>query len=765
MSATPDTAVLTAVIPYLYYADKKPDAFTPAVRRHVYVDLPSDGEEHFFHFRTDDAGMLCNADEGETPMRIYAGDTRSFAIFYEDHPVNPATLTKDLCEEAKLERREVDGRPIWFFRVQRKQYVRFTLQDPYGTPLSWACTLTAGGKEVALKRNEDKSLSTVAPLPPGVDTAKLRVAVPKYLGLSSNPEEVTLYVGDLDPPAATPAGVKAAQKILTTLGYYRGSLSGTIDGPTRDALLAFQHDQTIPGEHGALGPQTAKMLVREQGSALGSQGGPPPVPGQDRNFPLSVGAGGDYSYLVSAGAKLIKQTVTTTSEYRDPADHDPITSHQPPPGKALGKFRHFPDTAYIVPGAGNVIRMRARRFVFMDCGRWLGGGRNFGVVWGRHVYLCSYLTTPAVGDDTLRPGLDADFFQGMAGRAKVVNWANIAWANEADFDWDTLHIIIPDLHLMTNATGSVWFQKEYDLQAEIDLLNFARELTSITSLKGKLHVVQVGDSYDLWVGKTEALFEPNKNIAVKLVGSHGGSGDPIEQSRQKLKGWVREIQGATPGTRPGAKSGQSWVKDVFDWRGGPGGKGPGEAGRYESLLKVTSDPEVDTSHFEFWLNPAEKAMRLLQEALGDKLVYLHGNHDNYLILPDVCDKIGLKHRHAIFEGRRVMVEHGHRMEAYFAGPVNLFPHNYDGDITGFNATIKCYAGFVKGGVTEEINAFIKPAADKWSELRDQPSYEHEYARVWLGRESLDRKPPHVFAIGHTHDPKLLYVQIDAFGTT
>jgi hypothetical protein len=221
---------------------------------------------------------------------------------------------------------------------------------------------------------------------------------------------------------------------------------------------------------------------------------------------------------------------------------------------------------------------------------------------------------------------------------------------------------------------------------------------------------------------------------------------------------MRELQGRAAGKHPGANPNVSWVKDCFDYRAAHGKPTPGDL---EGLLHAT-DPELPAG-FVYWQNPAYKAMQLLEQALGDKLTYLHGNHDNYLILPEVTSYLGLKPRKPAYEARGLMVEHGHRMERYFAGFVAILPHNYDGDPTGYDATIKAYKTAVAGGWKQELAGDAKVIADKFAEVRDQPSYEHEYARVWLGRESLNRPLPHVFAIGHTHDPKLVSITIDAYG--
>ena len=176
------------------------------------------------------------------------------------------------------------------------------------------------------------------------------------------------------------------------------------------------------------------------------------------------------------------------------------------------------------------------------------------------------------------------------------------------------------------------------------------------------------------------------------------------------------------------------------------------------------------------LNPGEQAYRTLEAALGADtgVVYVYGNHDDYLILDEVTAAAGLAPRRRFFEPPGLFMEHGHRMEARFWGPFSVLPHNYDGDPSGYDATIGEYrrrletfgrrasAGAeARGTLAGAVD--VKKLADLWAAIRDQPQYWGEQAQVWLGRQGEGTlKPPHVFVIGHTHMPKLLYVDIDAW---
>lgn len=728
----PPSQALTAVIAYVFAEGAKPTDLAPLANRYVYLELPTSDDQKFTELVTDSNGKLCdvNASGGVgQPHKFYEPHPSYFIYYGTRQLLSIATLTRSQCAEVKLETRQQDGNAQRFFKVKPPpRFLRLTLQDPSGKPLAWDAVVKVSGKWAPTKPAHE----TVAPIPLG-ESGSLEVKCPTHLGLTSHNETIGLTVGELDPLAPGREGASAVQKILTNLGYYRGEITGELDDATRGAVRDFQQAHGIAGEIGMVGPRTSTVLMQEQGQIAGSGAAEMIDPAQDRNTPLRFNAKWDSETL----------RITTLSTYHEPVDHDPAGSAGPI-GKKFGSFRYFPTSAFVVPnGPGEVrrnpIRMPARKFIFMDTGRWLGAARDFGVIWGRHVYLCSYDPNAVGASADLRPGLDTELFKGFEGRVTVQKWASAFWAREVDFDWETLHIVLPDLHLMNTATGSIWFGKFYDLQAELDLLSFVRRLLKIHALQGKIHMVQVGDSYDLWVGREPRLYQTNKDLLVKLV-------EPAQQSIATLVKWIRDIQGVEPEKKI------DWVQDVI-WK-----RGKGEERLLEPLLKQPSGK---------WLNPAEKAMRLLAAGLGERLVYLHGNHDNYLVLPEVCDAAGLQHRKPFYEGKRVLVEHGHRMESLFPGVGNVIPHNYDGDNTGYDATVKTFNGMkasFESGKTDRFGAVAKVVADRFAMIRDQPSYRNEYARVWLGRQSMqERDPPHIFAIGHTHCPAVFYCDISTFG--
>jgi hypothetical protein len=174
---------------------------------------------------------------------------------------------------------------------------------------------------------------------------------------------------------------------------------------------------------------------------------------------------------------------------------------------------------------------------------------------------------------------------------------------------------------------------------------------------------------------------------------------------------------------------------------------------------------VQESSVEKWLNPAEAAFLLLEKTYeqNEGMIYVYGNHDNYLIDKGLCGAAKISPRRRYYEVPGVFMEHGHRMEATFAIGHPVPAYNYDGTRSGYKATIDAYHDMQKG--SGKLGDIKKWAAGKWAQWGDQPQYWGEFAQVWLGRKSRNQpglKPPHIFVIGHTHLPVLYQIDIDAW---
>src|ERR1035437_8749253 len=439
---------------------------------------------------------------------------------------------------------------------QQKDLI-ITLQMPDGTPIPNVASIKLIANQTELPGQEDgkgEGRWRWPDYPVQAGEAELHVSLyynkQEDGGAVATYEEpaIKLYVGGMDPCTGSAEEVgRAVQKLLSNLGYYSGDIDGKLETP--DARAALRKFQSL--HHGleiadGLDDATAQRLIDEAQNGLKPAAVPPLASDPDNcNFALPLGTEADST----------PELVTRWSKYLEPTSLDQTTRTE------LGQNqRFFPAVVYVAPSdAGsttnlNAIRMRPRRFIFLDSGRWLKEKRDFSVIWGRHVYLCHFAPK---GADKLplegaRKGLDTDFFTGMkrmveesAGATvpgpvnielpgtklmvpestgapteeslvKVITRATAHWAPEGEFDWEHLIVVIPDLHLMTAANGRI-FRDEFVLDPELELLHFASKLQNVAALTGKLKIIQIGDSYDLWVGREPRLWKENEKVQMELI--------------------------------------------------------------------------------------------------------------------------------------------------------------------------------------------------------------------------------------------------------
>ena len=105
-------------------------------------------------------------------------------------------------------------------------------------------------------------------------------------------------------------------------------------------------------------------------------------------------------------------------------------------------------------GGQNPVKFRDDKFIFLDCGKWKDTHRDFGLIYGRHVYLCSFDDgthsnyTPVglkFNDeiktllDSFPDRLDKNFFAHMSKGEKcvrIVNWSVADWGDDDEYDDD-----------------------------------------------------------------------------------------------------------------------------------------------------------------------------------------------------------------------------------------------------------------------------------------------------------------------------------------
>lgn len=468
----------------------------------------------------------------------------------------------------------------------------------------------------------------------------------------------------------------------------------------------------------------------------------------------------------------------------------------------------------------NAKNTTAPQFVFMDCGRWKGEARDFGLVWGRHVYLCHYeytangakLNNPVGSqlfnsfsiqqEDQMEDRLDYQFFKAFedgkqnnsSGQIKIQAYTMSIYGDDDNYDWSKATVIIPDLHLMNMDTGKTWYKwlspGYFNLDAEVALLNFAEMLVKIGN--SKLNVVQIGDSYDLWVGygnegkkagdpMVNPFFAQNEDQMFSMSKDHfkvlGFSLPP--DAKEFIGLAIKYVQRVTYQDLVDSKKDSLLTTSVAykNWRSLLNAKELAEVGYYSFYdgIQIPIPPDKTL------LNPAEVAFRVLEKEFAG-MKYIYGNHDNYLIDPSITSAAGLKQRVAIVEdGYSLFIEHAHRMEADFMldglpdATNKAIPKNHDGSVTGFIATNDLFEAErtwsdgdptnaddqKKNSEMQEFQNGKSDAADMWAGLDQQPTYHKKFAEHWMGKVSVGKKPYNIMVIGHTHMPALFNYYIEA----
>ena|GEM_PF-2943892 len=311
------------------------------------------------------------------------------------------------------------------------------------------------------------------------------------------------------------------------------------------------------------------------------------------------------------------------------------------------------DILKVNSGKVNEMVTSSPSFIYLDCGAWVddadGYGlkrRNFGLVCGPHVYLCSFYRRQNKQQlrGTSKVKSVEDFLDGLAQSGCGVTVDHYARASDKmplsanTKDDPTLYLFLGDLHLPPIS----WFVKQLELKAEYeewrkrrpdwpedfpppplqpqadifrsagaDLTFFLNGLCSLpSSVKDLLHFIQLGDMFELWLGRTyqfqPGLWEPN---------------------------WVgNESIGTTA----------FWAWEV-----------------------LAQNKDV------------AKAFEELGKANLKEVKYLWGNHDAYLKDPKVTDRLNQPQRDRFYVGlsEDLYAEHGHRFDS----------SNYD-NVSGFKFT-------------------------------------------------------------------------------
>ena len=745
----------------------------------------------------------------------------------ENMMVLPVGLALQLPEQEKKNAPGAATRKNNFVVPTKKFDLHITLQRPNGTPLNSGADYFRFNYEFKANGRIYTDLTIekigkgilIKGIDASVSAAELKVKYTLIQGDSTpNEQTIKLHIGSLEPiidPKSIPQkgynAVRAILKLLTNMGCYTGDVNKTEwDSACRAAVRAFQANTKQPKLTGLLDQALCDALVKAQENKMPPAKAPAvkPDPGA---------AARDEAY--KGGGEGEPKTTPIRQSFLDPTDKKQGKHSR----KRLQLPLMLPAEAYVAlcePGKEsvnpNVIRMSQGRYIYLDCGKWKegqGGGfeTDLGVIWGRHTYLCRYEPDgmPGQAAQACGPRLDETFFKAMGSRLVIEKRASAFWAPDEDFDWDKIYVVIPDMHLMNAQVGTNWCLSDYTLEAEMRLWEFTKALLAIEDLRANLVTVQIGDSYDLWVGcgrgadRNEAFFFDNIQGKMRIYKAERESGYP------HLLPMIQDIRG------------QDWV-----------------AAALKKNSRFKKHKPEDFQRGSRWHTPAEAAFLLLNEALGaddggrsggSRMLYIYGNHDNYLIDDALCAAAGIPYRRRYYDRKGLLIEHGHRLEASFdeddsvgAGNysrIKSIPINSDGYAeSAFEATCDVYnalakpnaeahfgmsttpsTGFFNGvgnfigqnatavGNTvgnavndgkKYVNKKVIGGADKYAEWHDHDEYLREFAQIWCGRkagmkpaaqfdhpdEGKEFKPFHITTMGHTHIKELWVVDFDPLDT-
>jgi hypothetical protein len=334
-----------------------------------------------------------------TEKPILAANPKLAQMCANNTDVLPPNLTLAIPELApRCEAVPTEAEHFFELKAALRKDLVLTLQAPDGAAFPEGTYELSyqdeKGKTVQKKGNLEPSIR-VEDWPPTLTEAELRVtlrynaraeekAIPERAGGPSRPhhfELIQLHVGALDPIVGSPPDrVKAVQKILTNLGYYSGEPDGVLGKLSRAAIMKFQYLQGISPSHSELlDAETIRRLKEIQDNPIGASTQPVAIKAHDRDKPLEVPKDAKCSVDTEDRVEWLGPS---ECYYLDPRDEDQ-GKRQP-----FQDAQYFPSEAYVATSDHgtstnkNVIRMKSRRFIFLDTGYWMSYARNFSVILG-----------------------------------------------------------------------------------------------------------------------------------------------------------------------------------------------------------------------------------------------------------------------------------------------------------------------------------------------------------------------------------------------
>jgi hypothetical protein len=323
---------------------------------------------------------------------------------------------------------------------------------------------------------------------------------------------------------------------------------------------------------------------------------------------------------------------------------------------------------YVPREAETVLAASRPSFVYLDVGCWAddsdGNGtprRDFGLVCGQHVYLCEYLGQPVV-PVTRVPAVN-EFFTGLARLGCGVRV--IEYARARDFDRKTwqdpnLYLLLGDLHL----PPAGWFHAQSD-----GLPAPRREVPPW--LAGTAAMARQRDGF-IQEAHDRARFRQAMGDEAHALAFDRDNPDISMHAGESLARFLDGLASLDAQLR--SRLHFIHLGDLFElWVGRKYHLVPGPDGIPRWRLPESADIVADWCLEVMVQNePVFSALRRLERAGLAEVKYLVGNHDGYLLKPEMTTQLGLPARAPLYRGLNgdLLAEHGHRFDSWNFGNVN-----------------------------------------------------------------------------------------------
>lgn len=390
------------------------------------------------------------------------------------------------------------------------------------------------------------------------------------------------------------------------------------------------------------------------------------------------------------------------------------------------------DKAALTMNKSQTIQLRRGGFLYMDVGCWINGQQTFGLVWSDEAAICSYKPIGYTPDETssqkqmsssdiIKGNLIDVFLKDVPGVSLIKRKKILGKYPQ---DAKKLLLILPDMHVpesppldcprppQKEGQNEVYWsiQNEqdgtsykvnpfrWDHMVKHDLFNSRKSIDAMTEFLGEtnrlcwinqIDLVQLGDMYELWAARPCLLKQtPEDDPRIEIIPS------------PKLSDKCRTREEA--------------INNIGSW--------------------------IGNTHLIYF-----DLFGAFTRSLFASKVFLYGNHDSYLTVPEVVTVANnyiksqtskttvVYPRQQSFTGDSVFVEHGQRVDTA----------NRDGETKGFG-----FAGFAADH--ETIGGVMK---------KSDPTRRETFVTGAAAYWTVNGANFGIYIQGHTHEADLNYVEV------